>query len=883
MLDLQLDTRDAVPGAGGARTSGLRGRHLLAVAALAAVAAMLAPDMAVRVAAGAVAAALILLAGGLRIAALLRARRERRRLDDIMVFVEHDAAPAFCTDAFGAVVLQNRAAADRFGAARGDALSRVFEPLFANPDAVVHRVREGLRRDGRAREDVVTRRGHVRVSAGAIPGGELWRVEDMADRPARTGDGIGLPMLTASASGTILYMNETLRRAIGRRAKRLEDVFEDLPLRDGGIHAMRAEGGARPVRIAASRPVADRREIFVLPVEEGVAQREKAGVETVLDQLPIALVHIDEKGHVVSANRLALRLLPRSTEGNPPLAALVEGLGRSVSEWVADGAEGRGLYRPEVVRVTGAGEAYLQITLGRPLQSGDRGLIAFLNDATELKSIEAQFVQSQKMQAIGQLAGGVAHDFNNLLTAISGHCDLLLLRRGDDDPDFADLSQINQNANRAAALVGQLLAFSRKQTLKMQQLDLRDTLGDMTHLLNRLLGERVRLVVSHDPALIPIRGDRRQLEQVVMNLVVNARDAMPEGGEVRIATECRYLESGMTRDRVTIPPGQYVVVSVSDGGAGIEPEKIGRIFEPFFTTKRPGEGTGLGLSMAYGIMKQSGGYIFADSTPGEGATFSLYFPAGRDAVAPFPAEVAIPEDEPAADFAAPAPRPVAGLPSAPDLPPEEGRDGAATDDREETGRPVAEDGDTPVDLDRVIAATVDLGEASVADPTSDGDEMPCRLDVGDDGDAPVREIPAPASHPSDHSPAAPSGCTVLLVEDEAPVRAFASRALRLKGYRVLEASCAEDALARLDDETLDVDLFVTDVMMPGLDGPTWVRRARERRPDVWTIFVSGYTQDTMSETAAPVPNSYFLPKPFSLAELTRTVQKAVGEGTRRAG
>jgi two-component system cell cycle sensor histidine kinase/response regulator CckA len=400
------------------------------------------------------------------------------------------------------------------------------------------------------------------------------------------------------------------------------------------------------------------------------------------------------------------------------------------------------------------------------VEDGRPALVAVLSDATQLKTLEAQFVQSQKMHAIGQLAGGVAHDFNNLLTAISGHCDLLLLRHDKGDPDYADLVQINQNANRAASLVGQLLAFSRKQTLKPQVIDLRDTLSDLTHLLNRLVGEKVRLTLVHDPALKPIRADKRQLEQVVMNLVVNARDAMPAGGEVRIETEVQTIRETLNRDRASVAPGEYVVVRVTDSGTGIPADKLAKIFEPFFTTKRPGEGTGLGLSTAYGIVKQTGGYIFCDSILGQGTTFTLFFPA-HDQVEPAAAEPAQPP--------------------------------------------------------------------------------PRRVSRSGEG-------------------------VVLLVEDEAPVRAFASRALRMRGYTVIEAENAEDALKTLEDENLAIDVFVTDVIMPGMDGPTWVREALKERPNTRVVFVSGYSEESLTETRERVPNSVFLPKPFSLSELTATVQ-----------
>lgn len=377
------------------------------------------------------------------------------------------------------------------------------------------------------------------------------------------------------------------------------------------------------------------------------------------------------------------------------------------------------------------------------------------------------------MQAIGQLAGGIAHDFNNLLTAITGHCDLLMLRHDKADPDYADLDQISQNANRAAALVRQLLAFSRKQTLKPQLMDLRDTLSDLTHLLNRLVGERITLTFDHDPGLRMVRADRRQLEQVIMNLVVNARDAMPEGGDITISTDSLQFDAPTVFGRATLPPGNYVRVEVRDTGCGIAPDDLGKIFEPFYTTKRTGEGTGLGLSTAYGIVKQTGGYIFCDSTPGMGSRFSLFFPAH---------------------------------------------------DRSSAPEPVAE---------------------------------------------PARQAARPRR---EHE------ATVLLVEDEAPVRAFASRALKLQGFNVLEAACAEDALSMLADQRLTVDVFVTDVVMPGMDGPAWVRTALRDRPATRVIFMSGYAEDAFNEGRPPVPNAAFLPKPFSLSDLTALVGRQLELG-----
>ncbi|MDF3607177.1 ATP-binding protein, partial [Paracoccus sp. DMF-8] len=483
------------------------------------------------------------------------------------------------------------------------------------------------------------------------------------------------------------------------------------------------------------------------------------------DELPVALLLLDPAGVIVRANSAARELLGGQIDGKS-LATLLEGPGRPLCDWVADVATGRLVGGPEVLRSRSAGpEHFVQVTLRR---SEESGVTAVLSDASDLKKLEAQFAQSQKMQAIGQLAGGIAHDFNNLLTAISGHCDLLMLRHDKGDPDYADLEQINQNANRAAALVGQLLAFSRKQKLKLQMLDLRDSLSDLTHLLNRLVGERIVLTFHHDPKLHLIRADKRQLEQVIMNLVVNARDAMVDGGDITITTGNVHFDSNNTHEQAILPPGDYVCVAVQDQGCGIPPDVLDKMFEPFFSTKRVGEGTGLGLSTAYGIVKQTGGYIFCDSVVGEGSRFSLYFPAH-------------------------------------------------------------------------------IGQVAEADP-------------------------APAPKPSAVR-AEPAEPTVLLVEDEAPVRAFASRALQLQGCRVYEASCAEEALEILSDQRLMIDVFVTDVVMPGMDGPAWVRTALRDRPATRVIFMSGYTEDIFADGNAPIPGASFLAKPFSLSDLTALVSK----------
>ena len=252
--------------------------------------------------------------------------------------------------------------------------------------------------------------------------------------------------------------------------------------------------------------------------------------------------------------------------------------------------------------------------------------IVYALDTTEQRALEAQFAQAQKMQAVGELAGGVAHDFNNVLQGIMGYADLLLVNHRPTDPSFQDIMQIKQNANRAAGLVRQLLAFSRRQTLRPQVMHFGEVLSDLSMLLKRLLGERVELDVRHGRDLWPVRADLTQFEQVVVNLAVNARDAMPEGGKLTMRTRNVPAEESAAMTYRAMPGADYVLIEIEDTGTGIPQEIIDKIFQPFFTTKEVGKGTGLGLSMVYGFVKQSGGFIFCDSVVGKGTTFRIFLP-----------------------------------------------------------------------------------------------------------------------------------------------------------------------------------------------------------------------------------------------------------------
>ncbi|EBA11816.1 sensor kinase-like protein, putative [Roseobacter sp. CCS2] len=686
--------------------------------------------------------------------------------------IAHDVGVGFVTDGAGIVEFANAGATDRFGETEGRSLAAVFELMLANPGSVLSQIIAQADENGAQTEDIVTRAGHFRLRL-LIMGAQcqMWWLDDLSQNSSaagKQGKQQALAMMTVASDGHVLGMNDACSTLVGAARGRLNEVFEDLPLRSGQVHNLRGMDGPLSVVVAIVEGKEGTSDIYVLPGASAVQMppQLEAGWNAIED-LPVPLLKVAQNGAILGSNKEARQLLGFESTTGYHLADVLNDPGRPLNDWLSEALTGRAGNVSQFLHGRGKKQdTFVQVTLNTAGAPDDLHLIAVLNDVTELRSLELQFVQSQKMQAIGQLAGGVAHDFNNLLTAISGHCELLLCNHDEHDQDYGDLIQIHQNTNRAASLVGQLLAFSRKQNLQLETIDLRDTLSDLTHLLNRLVGEKVTLTLDHDPQLDHIKADKRQLEQVLMNLVVNARDAMQGAGEIRVITKNTTLPKAMHRDRATVPAGDYVLVKVIDEGQGILAEKLGKIFEPFFTTKRPGEGTGLGLSTAYGIVKQTGGYIFVDTVVGEGTTFSLFFPCHV-------------ETEKSSSVARLSPQP--------------------------------------------------------------------RIKTSAEG-------------------------VVLLVEDEAPVRAFATRALRLRGYTVLEADHAEAALEMLENDDLHVDIFVTDVIMPGLDGPTWVRQALKSRPDTKVVFVSGYPEDAFDDGQPEVLGATFLPKPFSLKDLTDAVQ-----------
>lgn len=545
------------------------------------------------------------------------------------------------------------------------------------------------------------------------------------------------------------------------------------------------------------------RDGLVAPGEDGPEPTDTR-FRWLFDAAPMGLAVLDLDGVVIDANPALERMAGISREAliDQPLASILvseERLGLdSLMQRVALGREDTVTREVQLMpagdpSVADTAAAMTLAPMGHG--AGIDGLIVHFIDTTAQRNLEAQFAQAQKMQAMGQLAGGVAHDFNNLLTAMIGFCDLLLQRHGAGDPSFADLMQIKQNSNRAANLVRQLLAFSRKQPLKPRLVDVGEVLTELSHLLRRLIGETVQFDMRLGREAGLVRVDPGQLDQVIINLVVNARDAMPGGGQVSIRTRAEVVATPFTRGPEHVPAGNYVMITVTDTGTGIARENLGRIFEPFFSTKSStaGAGTGLGLSTVYGIIRQTGGFVFVDSTPGRGTAFTIYLP----------------------------------------------RHDAAEDLQVEEERRRSPRGAAPPAL------------------------------RPDDAEDSLSAAPPPALPPSATDPA--TGGTILLVEDEDPVRIFAARALRNKGYTVIEARTGEGALDLLQDHP-EVILLVTDMVMPGMNGATLARLVRQEHQAMQVILISGYSEEAARGELTESPDFHFLPKPFSLAQLADKVR-----------
>lgn len=490
--------------------------------------------------------------------------------------------------------------------------------------------------------------------------------------------------------------------------------------------------------------------------------------DTLLDALPLGLALLDGEGRLINCNEaFVLSVGCDLQRGSPLPPSMVVAADRAgLRSAIGDALQGATLPLELRVRIAARPAEPLVVTMTAPPPGVRAALLVAVRDVREQLRLEQQVAQATKMQAIGQLAGGVAHDFNNILTANQGLIEQLLARHAAGDEDFEDLDQVRINNRRGADLVHQLLAFARQQTLRLQRVDVRDVIENLTALLRRLLGDDIVLMLSLAD-VGPIRADPGQLEQVIVNLAVNARDAMPEGGTLEIVTHAVPADAVAALGHSVMPPADYVAILVCDSGTGIPRELAAKIFEPFFTTKDLGKGTGLGLSTVYGIVKQSGGFVFNRPGPALGTIFSLYFPRADD-------------------------------------------DGASV------------------------------------------------------------EVPPPPPPTA----ADPRGARVLLVEDDRSVRVVLRRALERGGVAVTEAADALAALPFIEAPDVPIDVLVTDVMMPGMDGPELVARARAVRPGLPVVLMSGYAEPPQRAAVAGQA-TLFLAKPFGAAALLTAVTSAI--------
>jgi two-component system, cell cycle sensor histidine kinase and response regulator CckA len=509
---------------------------------------------------------------------------------------------------------------------------------------------------------------------------------------------------------------------------------------------------------------------------------------------PMAIATVDRHGRIARNNALFAHLFHNMLKGDAgpqgrSIRSVVAERDRPVLDAaLAAAACGQADIAPIDAALAGEGERWARF-YATPVEKAERdaeAAIVYAIETTEQRVLQRQFDQSQKMEMVGKFAGGIAHDFNNVLSSIMMAADFLLIDHKQSDKSFQDIIQIKHDATRAANLVKQLLAFSRQQTLRPEVLDLHASLVELREMLQRLIGERIKLnLVDRPKGLWPVKADQTQFEQVVVNLAVNAHDAMPEGGRLSLRTANVSAEQSQQFAYKGMPSGDYVLVEIIDTGTGIPAKIRDKVFEPFFTTKEVGKGTGLGLSTVYGIVKQTGGFVYLDSTMGEGTTFRIFLPRH------------VPGSEKAG--AGEAPQPAATEPSG-------------------GGGPVA--------------------KAAPADDTGRG--------------------------------------TILLVEDEEGLRKLNARGLASRGYKVLQAANGVEAIEAFEGHDGKIDVVVSDVVMPEMNGPTLLTRLRILDPDVKVIFVSGYAGDAFAKDLPEGQQYNFLAKPFTLKQLVGVVKETAG-------
>jgi two-component system cell cycle sensor histidine kinase/response regulator CckA len=669
----------------------------------------------------------------------------------------------------------------------------------------------------------------LRVTARPLPAtlgsGEgqptvLWQIADISQEHARVAetlrsletrltyfDGLPFGLLELAADGRVSEINSTLASWLAREVPidpensvHLNEIL--APGAEASIRLalaaaegqwarvetdlVRAAGVFVPVDVVAIPPadpaIGSGVHLFILPrrarQDIGAGAKHNDQLARFLNSAPFGMATIAADGRLLNANATFAHLFRDGATREIKTTADIVGC---ITDVDARAALQRAIDQALKGR---AGDEPLEITLGKEVAvtrrlflnpvsgGGEASAVVYVIDATEQKALELKYAQSTKMEAVGKLAGGIAHDFNNVLTAIIGFSDLLLQTHRPTDAAYKDIMNIKQNANRAAGMVRQLLAFSRRQTLQPEVLELGDVISDTAAaLLRKLIGETVDLKIFSGRDLWLVKADRTQLDQVVINLAVNAKDAMPDGG--RLTIEMRNVGEADTRAfrGMGMPAGEYVEIAVTDTGHGMTPEIMAKIFEPFFSTKEVGKGTGLGLSTVYGIVKQTGGFVFPESTPGKGTTFRVYLP-----------------------------------------------------------RYVP----TQADADAAAAQRAPKKERQ-RDLTGSG--------------------------------------RVLLVEDEDSVRAFAIRALKRQGYEVIEATSGVEGLEKFEEAGGQIDLVVSDVVMPEMDGPSMLKELRKQTPDIKVIFMSGYPDDAFKRNLDPNEQFAFLAKPFTLPQLATKVKE----------
>jgi two-component system cell cycle sensor histidine kinase/response regulator CckA len=750
------------------------------------------------------------------------------------------------SDQAGRVYYANATYLDLIGAASIAEVKPIERVFIGDPDVSesIYRLLKAAREGRRLQEE-------VRVTGGAGEGGRwlrmrvrplgesrrdarmtVWSIADVTrDRERQENvfqelqhaidylDHAPAGFFSVDAAGDIVYLNATLAAwldhdlaQVGAGSLKLGDIIAGegaallttLNAAPGEVKTevldldLKTRGGKPvPVRLfhkvafgADGTPGASRTLALNRARDDGNDPQRAAEVRFMrfFQNTPMAIATVDKGGRIARSNARFATTFEGLIKGDErSILSVVMGRDRGALEAaIRKAAEGQSDIAPVEAALLGSAERWANFFV-LAVDEEDRdseAAIVYALETTAQRTLENRVQQQQKMESVGQLAGGIAHDFNNVLSAIMMATDFLLNAHKPTDPSFKDIMQIKQNANRAAALVRQLLAFSRKQTLRPQVLDLGETLSDLGMLLKRLIGEKVTLDIVHGRDLWPVKVDISQFEQVIVNLAVNARDAMPDGGKLAVRTsnisteECgKFAYKGM-------PKADYVLVEVSDTGTGIPPEIIDKIFEPFFTTKEVGKGTGLGLSTVYGIVKQTGGFIYADSGPGR-TSFRIFLPRHVPGAEEALAQI------PAAEVPA-----IAGA----------------------------------------LAAADSMARAAAADLTGQG--------------------------------------TILLVEDEEGLRALNARGLSSRGYTVLEAGNGVEAIEAFEKHG-KVDLVVSDVVMPEMDGPTLLKELRQRDPDLKIIFVSGYAEEAFSKNLPSQEQYAFLAKPFTLKQLVAEVKKTL--------